>query len=227
MKAKEIAVNKAELQTRIGALVKQAHDILVESDADVQTATDMTRAIKRIGKSVKDAYEPKRLATKAAYDAVLKERSIFIDPLDDTEKTLKGKIVHYDAEKRRKAEEESARLRAMAAEEARQKEAEAKAAEESGDYIGAEMARLEADALHSTAENASIINTCAEADGMSRRRSSYRITSIDLSKVPVEIGGTVIRPVDERAVIALIKESKGTIHIDGIEYEEQTSIVIR
>ena len=227
MEAKELMVNKAELTTRIGAIVKQAHDILVESDADVQTATDMTRAIKTIGKTVKDAYEPKRLETKAAYDAVLKERAIFIDPLDDAEKTLKGKIVKYDAEKRKRAEEEAARIRVMAMEEARKKAEEAAQAERDGDFIGAEMARLDADALQAAGENTTIINRDAEADGLSRRRSTYRITSIDPSKVPVEVSGAVIRPVDEKAVIALIKASKGTIKIDGIQYEEVTSIVIR
>lgn len=223
----ELTISKTELQTRISAIVQQAHDILVESDTDVQTATEMTRAIKTMGKTIADAYEPMRVEAKAAYDAVLKERNGYTKPLDEAESALKGKILEYDAMKRKKAEEESANLRAMAAEEAAKKAAEAESAEANGDFIGAEMARLEADALQATAENASIVSRDAVADGMSRRRSSYKLTSIDLSKVPVEMMGAVIRPVDEKAVIALIKASNGKIQIPGIEYEEVFSVVIR
>ena len=223
----ELAINKAELQTRIGAIVKQAYDALVESDADVQTATEMTRAIKNMGKAIKDQYEPLRASAKAAYDAVLSERDGFVKPLTEADSVLKGKIIQYDEIKRKRAEEESERLRAMAAEEARKKAEEASKAEAEGDAIGAEMARLEADALQATAENAGIASRDAQADGMSRRRATYRLTKVDPSAVPVEIAGAVIRPVDEKAVIALIKASKGTIKIPGVEYEEVVSIVIR
>lgn len=223
----ELAINKMELQSRISAIVQQAHDIFVESDADVQTATKMTRAIKSMGKAIKDQYEPMRVEAKAAYDAVLSERDGFVKPLTEAESVLKGKIIQYDEIKRERAEEEAKRLRAMAAEEARKKAEEASKAEAEGDAIGAEMARLEADALQATAENAGIASHDAQADGMSRRRSSYRIKSINQAEVPVEIAGAVIRPVDEKAVIALIKASKGTITIPGVEYEEVVSIVIR
>lgn len=223
----ELAINKMELQTRIGAIVKQAYDVLVESDADVQTATEMTRAIKSMGKAIKDQYEPLRVETKAAYDAVLSERDGFVKPLTEAESVLKGKIIQYDEIKRKRADEEAERLRAMAAEEARRKAEEASTAEAEGDAIGAEMARLEADALQATAENAGIASHDAQADGMSRRRATYRLTKVDPSVVPVEIAGAVIRPVDEKAVIALIKASKGTIKIPGVEYEEVVSIVIR
>ena len=223
----ELAVNKAELTTRIGAIVKQAHDILVESDADVKTAAEMTRAIKSMGKTIKDAYEPLRVEAKARYDAVLEERNLFTKPLYEAEGVLKGKVLQYDEIKRKRAKEEAARLRAMAEEEARKKADEAERAAADGDVIGAEMARLEADALNATAQNATVVNSDAQADGMSRRRATYRLTKVDPSAVPVEIAGAVIRPVDEKAVIALIKASKGSIKIPGIEYEEVVSIVIR
>ena len=65
-----------------------------------------------------------------------------------------------------------------------------------------------------------------KAAGVSTSRA-WKITNIDSSKVPVEIAGAIIRPVDEKAVMALIKATKGSIKIPGIEYEETVNISIR
>ena len=47
----------------------------------------------------------------------------------------------------------------------------------------------------------------------------WEITGIDAAKVPVEVAGTIIRPVDEKAIMRLIRASKGTIKIPGITYK--------
>ena len=71
-----------------------------------------------------------------------------------------------------------------------------------------------------------IPDSSAKVHGVSHTKS-YAIKSIDETKVPVEINGVCIRPVDEKAVLRLIKASKGTLKIDGIEYEETVTTSFR
>ncbi len=58
-------------------------------------------------------------------------------------------------------------------------------------------------------------------------RKSCPITSIDLDKVPVTALGVLIRPVDERAVMKLIRDSHGTVNIPGITYAETPVLSFR
>ena len=43
----------------------------------------------------------------------------------------------------------------------------------------------------------------------------------------MELAGVLLRPVDEKAALRLIRATKGTIKIPGIEYEETYSVSIR
>ena len=52
------------------------------------------------------------------------------------------------------------------------------------------------------------------------------LVGIDSAKVPIYFSGAEIRPVDEKAIMKLIKESKGTIQIPGVKYEETASISV-
>ena len=48
----------------------------------------------------------------------------------------------------------------------------------------------------------------------------YEIILMDHNAVPITVSGVVIRPVDEKAIMKLIKASNGTIQIPGIKYRE-------
>jgi hypothetical protein len=55
----------------------------------------------------------------------------------------------------------------------------------------------------------------------------WAITKIDHKQVPVEIAGAVIRPVDEAAIMRLIRATKGGIVIPGVEYAEKARMSFR
>ena len=97
------------------------------------------------------------------------------------------------------------------------------AAEATGDALGAEMAMMEAEVMDDAAAVATVHLAAPKTKGISSRKG-WEITGIDPDKVPVTLNGVVIRPVDEKAVMALIKASKGTIQIPGITYRE-TAII--
>ena len=53
------------------------------------------------------------------------------------------------------------------------------------------------------------------------------IVGINDAKVPVAIAGTVIRPVDDKAIMRLIRASKGTIQIPGVTYKQVAKMSFR
>ena len=55
----------------------------------------------------------------------------------------------------------------------------------------------------------------------------WEIVSIDESKVPVDVAGTVIRPVDSGAIMRLVRASKGSIRIPGVTYKEIVKMSVR
>ena len=99
-------------------------------------------------------------------------------------------------------------------------------AEAAGDSLGAEYAMAEAEVMEDVSISGGIRSQAPKANGVSQSKT-WKITSIDSSLVPVTFSGVEIRPVDEKAVMRLIKESKGTISIPGVQYEETVSISIR
>ena len=56
---------------------------------------------------------------------------------------------------------------------------------------------------------------------------TWKITKVDSAAVPTHVQGVEIRPVDEKAVLRLIKATKGAIKIPGITYEEDVTVSVR
>lgn len=209
------------------SLVEQnAAGVVVHDSASYEQAAEITRTIKQMHKRVTDYWEPLRVSAKKTYDDVLGKKKRMIEPLEKAERILKGKMGAFVAqqEAERRAREEAARKAAQ--EEANRRLEEAAALEKAGDALGAEMAMAEAEVYDDAAAGIVVSGKAPKVDGVSTSKS-WEITSIDPDKVPVEIAGVVIRPVDEKAVARLIKMSKGQIKIPGIEYKETVSVSIR
>ena len=117
-------------------------------------------------------------------------------------------------------------MRLLARQEMERKLEEAAAAEAEGDAVGAEFALAEAEVMEGVASSSVIRAKPPKADGVSRSRT-WEIVEVDSSMVPVNFGGEEIRPVDLKAVMRIIKASKGTVQIPGIKYEEKTTIGVR
>lgn len=215
-----------ELSQEASLIERQAQSVVVASDADYSAAGELTKTVKQMQKKVKEYWEPMRISTKAAYDEVLAHKKEMLDPLEAAEKILKGKMGAYSMEKEKRRREQEEAMRLLARQEMERKIDEAAEAEAAGDLAGVESAMAEAEVMEGVSLGGSITAQAPKADGVSQSRA-WKITGIDSSKVPVTFGGVEIRPVDERAVMRLIKESKGTVQIPGIQYEETVSISVR
>lgn len=209
------------------SLVEQnASSVIVHDNASYEQAAQITKSLKQMQKKVKDYWEPLRVSAKKTYDDVLGKKKKMLDPLEQAEKILKGKMATYMAqqERERREREEAARRAAQA--ETDRKLAEAAALEQQGDAMGAEMAMAEAEVYDDASVGITVASKAPKVEGVSTSKV-WKITSIDPSKVPVEIAGMVIRPVDEKVVLNLIKATKGQIKIPGIEFAQDISVSIR
>ena len=205
---------------------QQAMSVVVKDDASYSAAGEIARQVKRMQKQVKDYWEPLRVNAKAAYDSVLARKKEMLEPLEKAERILKKLMGDYALEKERRRQAEEAAMRRLAQLEMERKLEEAAKAETAGDSAGAEFAMAEAEVMEGVAAGGSIKSQAPKADGVSRTKA-WKIVSIDSSKVPISFNGTEIRPVDEQAVMRLIKASKGSIQIPGIKYEETVSVSVR
>ena len=214
-------------------LSKQAEDLElrieaceITNDLSFQAAGELTKQVKRMQKAIKEYWEPLRISTKTAYDNVLAKKKAMTDPMDRAESILKRKIAAYTAEQRRKAEEEAERIRKAAQEEMERQLAAAAELEASGDDIGAQYAMANAETYESFAQTVVAQPQPMKAQGVTVTKT-WKIKSIDPTKVPVIFNGVELRPVDEKAVLRLVKSSKGQIAIPGVEIEETSTVSVR
>lgn len=225
----EVAVVKNQedsLSREASSIEQKAQNVVVSSDAEYSAAGELTKSVKQMQKKVEEYWEPMRVSSKKAYDDILAHKKAMLDPLKAAEAILKSKMGDYlmDKERKRLAQEEM--MRKLAEQEMNRKIEEATKAEASGDAAEAEYAMAEAEVLEEASFGRSVISQAPKAQGVSRSKT-WKITGIDSSKVPVTFGGIEIRPVDEKAVMRLIKASKGTVQIPGVQYEESVSISVR
>ncbi len=217
----------SDLGKEVSIVERRAGSVVIASEADFQDASDFARTVKTLQKKVKDYWEPMRVSAKKAYDDVLDHKKEMLDPLDRAEKILKEKMAEFTAEQIRKQREQEEAMKRLAQEEADRKLAEAIECQNNGDSAGAEAAMAEAEVMDGMAlSGISVSAQKPKADGVSMSKT-WKITSIIEHEVPIDINGAVIRPVDQSAIMALIKATKGKIKIPGVTYEETVSVSVR
>lgn len=224
--APEVDGPEQELGSEATAIVQVANSTVIASQQDYEKAAGILKDVKRIQKQVKEYWEPLRVSAKKAYDGVLEKKKQMTEPLDKAERILKGLMSTYtiEQEKKRKAREEA--MRRAAQMEADRMMEEAIAAEAAGDTAGAAAAMEEAEVMDEVAATGKVTTSAPKAAGVSTSKA-WKIVSIDPDKVPVKVGAVEIRPVDQAAVMRLIREAKGDIEIPGIKFEESVQISVR
>lgn len=215
-----------ELSQSVTAVEFQAESIIIESDDDYREAAEFGRAIKRKAAEVTAFFKPMKYAANKAHKEVCDREKTMLNPLKNAEKILKDTMGRYQAEQERKRRELEEQMRRKAQEEADRKLEEAVAAEANGDKAKSDEAMIDAAMLDQMSRSSAFEIERPEADGVSVGKD-WEIVEIDQSAVPLSIQGVCIRPVDEKAIMHLIRASKGGIQIPGIVYRETTKISFR
>lgn len=215
-----------KLGRQVSLIEQKAESVVVDSDDGFAYAGELTKQVKQMQSKVTDYWEPMRKSTYDAYKSVTDHKKEMLDPLASAEKILKKKMGAYTMQKERERREREEELRRQAEAEMNRKLEEAAKAESEGDAFGAEMAMTEAEVMENVATTAVIKPSAPVMKGVSTSKT-WKITKVDSATVPTHVQGVEIRPVDEKAVLRLIKATKGAIKIPGITFEEDVTISVR
>ena len=215
-----------KLGRQVSLIEQKAESVMVDSDDGFAYAGELTKQVKQMKAKVTDYWEPMRKTTYEAYKSVTDHKKEMLDPLASAEKILKKKMGAYTLQKEKERREREEELRRQAEAEMNRKLEEAAKAESEGDALGAEMAMTEAEVMENVATTAVIKPEAPTMKGVSTTKT-WKITKVDPATVPTHVQGVEIRPVDEKAVLRLIKATKGTIKIPGIAYEEDVAVSVR
>lgn len=216
-----------KLGRQVSLIEQKAESVVVDSDDGFAYAGELTKQVKQMQAKVTDYWEPMRKTTYEAYKSVTDHKKEMLDPLASAEKILKKKMGAYTLHKEKERREREEELRRQAEAEMNRKLEEAAKAESEGDALGAEMAMTEAEVMENVATTAVIKTEAPVAMKGVCTTKTWKITKVDPTTVPTHVQGVEIRPVDEKAVLRLIKATKGAIKIPGITYEEDVTVSVR
>lgn len=219
-------VREEELQQSNSLVERRAKELKILTNEDYEKAAEFGQKIKIQAKVVTDFFKPMKDSAYKAHKAVCDREKAMLKPLQEAERILKGSIAAYQKEQERKKRELEERMRLEAEAERDKKLSEAAAAEEAGNLAEAEMALAEAQMVETVAASTTVVMNTPKTKGIGTAKD-WEIESIDREKVPVVFSGVEIRPVDEKAIMRLIRATKGSIQIPGIKYKETAKVSIR
>jgi len=215
-----------ELSQSISTVELKAEAIVIANDDDYKEASEFGREIKRAAADVTAFFKPMKEAANKAHKQVCDREKVMLGPLQRAESTLKRAMGDYALQKERERQAAEAEARRIAQEEADRKLAEAIKAEQEGDAQTAATALMEADFADRMSNTITVAVEQPKAEGISTSKD-WEIVSIDERNVPVELVGVMLRPIDAKAVIRLIRSSKGSVQIPGVVYKEVVKTSIR
>lgn len=222
----EQSVGELELKKAVSAIEFEAEAITIKTEEDFANAGEFGRMLKRKSAEVTDFFAPMKKAAHDAHKQICDREKMMLTPLVNAEKIIKNTMGAWQQEQERIRREAEEALRRQAQEEADRKLAEAIALEQSGKKEESDAALAEAQVMANASSNITLGFDKPKAEGVSTGKD-WVIESIDGGKVPVSFCGAVIRPVDEGAVMRLIRASKGSIQIPGITYKEVAKLSFR
>lgn len=207
-----IAVKEQEFTSAAKIAIQQAHGLEIANEDDLRIAAGLMDGFKKAKQSVAAFFKPMKDNAYKAHKEICAREKELLNPYDEADKAVRVKVTVYNAEQQRIAAEKEAELKARQEAEAKALMEQAIKAENDGNIAVAESLLKQA----SITETISTPVQQAKIEGLSFR-ATYTVEIEDISKVPTEINGVLIRPVDESAIKKLAQMSKGNIKIPGIK----------
>lgn len=218
------------LSTQVTEIEQRAEDFIIETDEDYQNAAEFGRMLKQQSARVKEFFKPLKDNAHKAHKVICDRESAMLKPLTNAESILKKTMAsyHMEQERRRREAEEAARRAAEA--EAERKLKEAADAEAAGNTFEAEMAMNEA-LMMDAAKDAVVVPAYVPKAAGTSAKKDWVIRSVDISKIPHDMLVTIVSEIKQdyvnAAILSMIRGSKGTLSIPGVEYEETVSMSFR
>lgn len=219
-------VDEQQLTQEVTDIEFRAESFVIQTPEDYEAAGEFGKLLKRKAAEVTGFFKPMKDSAYQAHKAVCDREKAMLTPLKNAEKIVKKTMGDYLMEQERIRREAEEAARRAAEEERERKLKEAMALEAAGDKEGAEAAVEEAVVMDEATGYSVPAPVKPKVSGVSTSKD-WEITSIDTAKVPVNFSGMELRPVDQAAVIRLIRASKGSIAIPGIAYREVAKMSFR
>ena len=219
-------VDEQQLTQEVTDIEFRAESFVIQTPEDYEAAGEFGKLLKRKAAEVTGFFKPMEDSAYQAHKAVCDREKAMLTPLKNAEKIVKKTMGDYLMEQERIRREAEEAARRAAEEERERKLKEAMALEAAGDKEGAEAAVEEAVVMDEATGYSVPASVKPKVSGVSTSKD-WEITSIDTAKVPVNFSGMELRPVDQAAVIRLIRASKGSIAIPGIAYREVAKMSFR
>jgi hypothetical protein len=218
-------MNEVESKQKDWGLIalEQSKGLEVKTQQDYDNIAEMCRDIKGRVKQIAEYWKPLKDSAYKQWKAICSKEKELLNPFENAEKEIKVKMATYqkakleeerlireEAERAKKEEEE--RLLALA------KKAEAEGREENAEYLLEVAEQVKHSEIKLPKEH--------KTEGASRR-VTWKARVIDKSKVPCEVMGMEIRPIDHQVLNKIAVMSKGKAVIEGVVFEEDVNISIR
>lgn len=204
--------------------ITQANEMVITDNQSFEAAGNWLRDLKTYYKRVEEYWKPiKGNAYKAWKGITTKEKAV-LSPLDTAEKTVKDKMATYQREQETKERAIREELERRQREETERLLKEAQEKEAAGDILGADLALAQAEMVESSSPVATV--QTAKADGVGSRKV-WKSRVIDESKVPIDVAGVIIRPIDQSALDKLAKLTEGKTQIPGVEFYQDIVVSVR
>ena len=203
---------------------EQAKMLTINTPTDYDGAAEFTKQVKSLSKRIKNYWEPLKKSARASWQSLVDREKELLTPLEQAETEVKKKMAAY--QRKVQEEERAARLLAekLKREESERLLQQATEAAEKGNEMESEILLAQAEIIETT--KPVIQMQAPTARGISTR-TMYKAKIVDESKVPVEVAGVTIRPVDISAINKLAQASKGKLQIPGIEIYTEDSVSVR
>jgi len=222
----ETELNEQTLTQQVTDIEFQAESFVIQNDDDYSDAGAFGKLLKEKAAVVTDFFKPMKDSAYQAHRAVCDREKAMLAPLKRAETTIKKAMGNYVMEQERKRREAEEAARRAAERERERKLQEAVTLEEAGDKDGAEAAMTEAVVMDEAGTYSVPAAYKPKVSGVSTSKD-WEIVSIDPKTVPVVFSGIELRPVDQAAVMRLIRASKGKIEIPGVTYHEVAKMSFR
>ena len=214
-------VDEQQLSRDVTDIEFQAESLVIQTDEDYAFAGEFGKMLKKKASQVTTFFKPMKDSAYQAHKAVCDREKAMLTPLRNAVMSA------YIAEQERKRREAEEAARRAAEAERERKIQEAATLEAAGDADGAEAAFEEA-AIMDDAASYAVVPAAAtpKVSGVSTSKD-WEIVEIDPKAVPLAVAGIELRPVDQAAVMRLIRASKGQIEIPGITYRQVAKMSFR
>ena len=174
---------------------------------------------------IKEYWKPSKDAAKAAHARICEQEKAMLAPMERAEKTIKAGMARYqtaEAEARREAERKAIKRQQIERDRLMNEAAEA---EQAGDMHGAAISMAMAEMVEDMKASVLVAEPAKAVGTTVSKRWKARV--VDEAAVPAYVNGMELRKINQTALDALARMSKGEASIPGVEFYQDTTISVK